>query len=136
AAIATQEHADMDLVLLPLEPTEKATNAVVGAVALDDERPFVGGQVRPRHVETNACLPRRTLQLGELRAVMRLAPRLDRALIERLRRIGHDEIHVELDDVAETVTRRAGTERVVEREETWLRRLVRDDAVATLEPLG
>ena len=67
---------------------------------------------------------------------MRLAPRLDRALLDRLRRIGHDEIHVELDDVAEAVAGRAGAERVVEREQPRLRIFVRDAARAALEALG
>jgi hypothetical protein len=67
---------------------------------------------------------------------MRLAPRLDRALVDRLRSIGDDQVHVELDDVAEPVARRAGAERVVEREEARLRRFVRNAARAAFETLG
>ena len=40
------------------------------------------------------------------------------------RRIGHDQVHVQLDDVAEAVADRAGAERVVEREQPRLRHLV------------
>ena len=79
---------------------------------------------------------RRALQLGELRAVVRLAPRLDRVLLDRLRRIRHDQIHVELDDVAEAVADGAGAERVVEREQPRLRHLVLDVAGAALEALA
>ena len=126
----------MHLVFLALEPAEEAADAVVGAVAFDDERPFLVGEIRPRHVEPDGRLARRALQLRQLRAVMRLAPRLDGALVDRLRSIGHHQVHVELDDVAEAVARRAGAERVVEREEARLRRLVRDAARAALEALG
>ena len=50
--------------------------------------------------------------------------------------IGHDEIEIELDDVAEPVARRAGAERVVERKQPRLRRFVREVAVLALEPLA
>ena len=73
------------------------------------------------------------LQLRELRAVMRLAPGLDRALADRLRRIRHDQLHVELDHVAESMARRARTERIVEREQSRLRILVGDPASAAFE---
>src|SRR4051794_20067689 len=64
---------------------------------------------------------------------MRLAPWLDRALADRLRRIRHHELHVELDDVAESMARRARTEGIVEREQSRLRILVGDAASAAFE---
>jgi hypothetical protein len=67
---------------------------------------------------------------------VRLAPRLDRALLDRLGPVGHDEIHVELDDVAETVTGWTGAERVVERKQPRLRILICDAARVTFEALG
>ena len=137
AAIAAQEHADVHLVFLPLEPAEEAADALVRvAVAFDDEALFLVGELRPRDVEGDLRLLRRALQLGELRAIVRLAPRLDGAFLDRLRRIGHHQIHVELDDVAEAVAGRAGAERVVEREQPRLRILVRDAALPALEALG
>src|SRR5262245_31237142 len=117
AAIAAQEHADVDLVLLALEPAEEAAHAVEVLGPFDDERLLLFRELRPRHVETDLRLLRRALQLGELRPVVRLAPRLDRALLDRLRWIGDYQIHVELDDVAEAVAGRTGAKRVVEREE-------------------
>ena len=53
-------------------------------VPFDDEAAFLVGQLRPRHVEANLVLARRALQAGELRAIVRLAPRLDRALLDGL----------------------------------------------------
>ena len=52
---------------------------------------------------------------------------------DRLRLVRHDEIQVELDDVAEAVARRARAKRVVEREQARLRVLVEEMASAALE---
>ena len=137
AAIAAEEHADVHLVFLLLEPLEEAADAVVVvAIALDDEPALVLREIGPRHVEAHAVRLGDALQRRQVRAVVRLGPRLDRALVDRLRRIGHHEIEVQLDDVAEAVAGRAGAERVVEREQARLRILVGDVAGAALEALG
>ena len=137
AAIPAEEHANVHLVLLALEPAEEPLDPFEArAVAFDDEPLLVVGQLRPGHVEAHAARLRRALQLGELRAIVRLAPGLDRVLRDRLRWIRDDQRHVELDDVAEAVAERAGAERVVEREQPRLRQLVRDVALAALEPLA
>ncbi len=80
--------------------------------------------------------PRGLLQFGQLRPVVRLGPRLDGALLNRLGGVGHDEVDVELDDVPEPVAGRARAERVVEGEQPRLRILVRDAAWPALEALG
>jgi hypothetical protein len=123
------------LVFLALEPAEEAADAFVITIAIDDEAALFLRELGPRRLEADVCLAGRPLQLGQLGAIVRLAPRLDRSLRDRFRRIGHDEVHVELDDVAEAVTRRTGAERVVEREEPRLRRLVRDATRAAFESL-
>ena len=133
--IPAQEHADVHLVLLPFEPPEKAANPFVVAVTLDDELPLRVGQLVPGHVETGAGLPGRALEVRELRPVVWLAPRLDGAVIDRFRAVRHHQIHVELDDVAEAVAGGARPERIVEREEPWLRRFVHDPAGTAFEAL-
>ena len=135
-AIPAQEHADVDLVLLPFEPPEKAANPFIVAVAVDDELPLFIGQIRPGHVETDAALANGALEVRELRPIVRLAPWLDGAVIDRFRPVRHHQIHVELDDIPEAVARRAGAERIVEREQPRLRRLVRDPAGTAFEALG
>ena len=86
AAIAAQEHADVHLVFLALEPAEESAHALeVLTIAIHDEGDLFRRQVGPRHVEANALRLGGTLQLGQLRAVVRLGPRLDRALVDRLR---------------------------------------------------
>src|SRR6188474_3494900 len=91
-------------------------------------------QVGPRHVETDTAFAGGALQIRQLRAIVRLAPGFNRSLVDRLRWIGHHEPHVELDDIAEAVARWTCPERIVEREQTWLRRLVGDAARPALEP--
>src|SRR5215510_427097 len=86
AAIAAEKYADVHLVFLALEPAEETLHAfVIRTVALDDESLFVVGQLRPRDVQPQAVPFRRPLQLGELRAIVRLAPGLDGVLLDRLR---------------------------------------------------
>src|SRR5215813_3009978 len=131
----------MNLVFFPLEPAEESTDAVITALGIvsgpvDHESLFVVREFFPGHVQTDAPCARRFLEFRELCAVMRLAPRLDCAVLNRLRRIGHDEIDVELDDVAEPVARGTRAEWVVEREQSRLRIFVGDAAGAALEPLG
>ena len=135
AAVPAQEDPDVHLVLLALQPAEEAADALERrAVAVEDEALLLGGQVAPRHVEPEARRLRRPLQLREVGAVVRLAPRLDRMLVDRLRGVGHHQIHVDLDDVAEAVADRARAVRVVEREQARLRVLVGDAARPALEP--
>ena len=127
----------MDFVLLALEPPEEAANAIVVLpVALDDEALLFVVQLPPGNVHRHACRLGGSLELGQLRAIVRLRPRLNRALRDRFGWIGHDQVEVELDDVAEPVTGLARAEGVVEREQPRLRRLVGEVAVLTLEPLA
>src|SRR6185503_14444762 len=84
AAIAAQEHAHVDFVFLALEPAEEPADPFVvvisaGGGTLDDEADFVFRQLGPRHVEPELRFASGALQLGELRAIVRLAPRLDGA---------------------------------------------------------
>ena len=96
-AIAAEEHAHVNLVFLPIEPPEESADALVGRVgrvpaalsvavrivgALDDETLLLVGQFGPRYVQPELVLPRGPLQLRELRAIVRLAPGLDGALLD------------------------------------------------------
>ena len=126
----------MDLVLLALEQREEAAHALIAAVAVDDEGPLRVRELLPRHVEPHLAVAALPLQVRLVTAVLRLGPRVDGALRERLARIGHHEPEIEFHHVAEAVTGRARAERVVEREQARLRHLVRDATRPALEPLG
>ena len=137
AAIPAEEDAHVHLVLLPFEPGEEAADpGVLAAVALDDDAALGVGQILPGRVEVDAQASGLALERGQLRAVVRLGPWLDGAAADRLGGVGHHQVEVQLDDVAEPVARRAGAKRVVEREQARLRRLVGDLAPAAFEPLG
>src|SRR5262249_43079173 len=134
-AITAEKDSDVNLVFLALEPAEEAAHPVETVASFDDELFLVVGEFSPGHVEPQLALFRRAVKFRELRWIGRLAPGLDRIVRDRLRGSGDDEIHVELDDVPESMARRAGAKRVVEREQPRLRRFVRDAALTALEPL-
>ena len=113
----------------PLEPRRVGALAPE-AVAVGDRQPLVGpvqeqlahllGQVLPRHVEVDAvALGDR---LGHLLVVVRRAPRprRERALGDRQRRVGHDQLGVDLHLRAQPRAVRAGAVRRVEREDPRL----------------
>ncbi len=135
SAVAAQEHADLDLVLLRLEPAEEAHHAGELLVALEDEAAVLLRERAPGHVERDAPATGEPPQLGERAAVVGLVPGLDRAAGEALRLVGDDELLVDLDEVPEAVAGRAGSEGVVEREEPGLRFLEGPPAARAVEPL-
>src|SRR5215203_2135886 len=103
--------------------------------AVHHERDFFGAEINPRYIEPDGAGLGSALQLREMRAVMRLGPRLDRALVDRLLLIRHDQLQVQLDNVAEAMAGRAGAEWVVERKQARLRIFVWDPAGPALETL-
>ena len=83
-------------------------------------------------------MPRRRAKrrsCGEDRAVVRLVPGLDRPFRQAPVLVGHHEVEVDLDQVAEAVTGGAGPERVVEGEEAGLRLHEGPAAAGALEAL-
>jgi len=125
------------LVFLAFQPAEEPLDTFVPVVvALDNELPLLVGQVPPRRRQPDPAGPSRALQIDQMRPIGRLGERLDGVLLNRLRLVRHRQVQVELDDVAEPVTRRAGAEGAVEREQSRLWHLVRDAAPPALEPFA
>ena len=87
-------------------------------------------------VHGHAGRPGGPLQLRQLSAVVGLGPRLDRALLNRLVLVGHHQIEVELDDVAETMARRARPEWIIERKQPGLGCFVGQLARLAFKPLA
>src|SRR5437870_13857764 len=95
---------------------EESANAWTPPSALDHQPLLVSIKLCPGHVERQRTLFRETLQLGEERLIFRLGPRLNRALVQRLRRIREHQIEIEINCVAESLAARASAIWVVERE--------------------
>src|SRR5262245_23571910 len=133
--VPAEKDAHVHFVLFPFQPAKKTADPVVAVTSLDGELLLLSGQFSPRHLETELSPLRGTLEVRQLRAVVRLVPRLDSTLLDGLGRIRHNQIHVELDDVSKSVTRLTGTKWIVEREKTRLRILVCDGAGAAFKPL-
>ena len=78
-AIAAEEDAYMEFVLLALQVLEEAAHAPEFAVSADDKALLIGSKVLPGHVERNARGPCIAAHLGRERTVLGLRPGLDRA---------------------------------------------------------
>src|SRR5438876_9387554 len=78
SAITAEKHPDVDLIFLAFQPTEETTDSFVLVIspgrprraAVDHKAFFRPGEVGPRHIQADPVLAARTLQVGELRAVM------------------------------------------------------------------
>src|ERR1043166_4293794 len=136
AAVLGEEDADVQLVLLRLQPLEEAAHAAPTLLALDDGALLLPRQLLKGNVERNPLLLAETAQLRARPVVLRLRPRLNRALGERELRVRDDEVEVEADGVAEALAGRARAEGVVEAEEARLGLRVNSSVVLALEALG
>ena len=145
--ILREQHADVHLVALGLEPRKEAAHAVPDArprfapalpVRLAFEHPLalLVGELAPRHVERDAAF----LGVGD-QIVLRFAeagrlPRLDRAVAERARFVRDDQPEVDADHAAEAAAGLARAHRRVERELARHRIGVLDVAVGAVQAGG
>src|SRR2546426_2169377 len=111
-AVLRQQHPDVHLVRLGLEPREEPLDAVPGprpgalpalplGLAFHHPSPVRFVEVAPRYLERDAALFRVLHELVLTLAKARALPRLDRACAKRLRGIGNDEPVVAADHAAE-----------------------------------
>src|SRR5437868_2006917 len=114
AAVLRQLHADVDLVLLRLQPLEEALDPVPLPAAVVEEVPLRGRQLLDRHVEAQPVFLRRFLEVLVAILVARRVPRRDRQLVEAQGVVGDHLLHVDADDPAVALALRAGAERRVE----------------------
>src|SRR5206468_5455005 len=135
SAIAAEKYAHVQLVLFAFEVIEEPANAWKPPFTLDHQPLLLGIKLRPGHVERQPTLLRETLQLGEERLVFRLGPRLDRALVQRLRRIRDHQVEIEINRVSESLAARASAIWVVERKQARLRLFISNIAALALESL-
>ena len=114
---------------------EKAVHARKLLFAFDHQPALLGSSSAQGTSSGMSACRGETLQFGEQRTVLRLGPRLDCALVQRLGFVRNDQIEIEVDGVAETLAARAGAVRIVEGKQARLRLLVAHVAVLALEAL-
>ena len=133
AAILRKKHADVQLVFLRFQPVEKSAYAVPIAFAVDDGVPLLTGQFIKRNVYGNAVRATEAPQILHDPFILRLGPRFDCAFGKRQTRIRNDEIEIKTNRVAESLTRWARAEGIVEAEKPRLRSRVNCSVVFTFE---
>ena len=124
AAVARQQHPDVHLVRLGLEPFEIAAHAIPlglptpapGRIAVDDPSLLALGQRAPGDVQRDVEAGREffLVALALLEALG--LPRLDRAGAQALARVRYHQAQVDADHATEAAAGRAGAQRRVERE--------------------
>ena len=132
-AVFREQHPDVHLVGLGLEPREVAAHAVPDVLrplplAVDHPAALLLGQVAPRHVERDAALFAEAREVGLALARDAALPGADRAAAQRERLVRDHEAQVDADRAAEAPAGRAGADRRIEGEE--VRRRVRVVPVA------
>ncbi len=143
-AIARQQHADVHLVRLALQPVEIMLHAIPDAgpgffpahkfrFAVDDPAFLRDAQIPPRLVERDAALlcVLDKIVLAFLEACR--LPRLHRAAAQGLRFIRNHQAIVDADDAAETTAHVARTNRRVERERALAGFAIVDVAVGAMK---
>ena len=123
--VARQEHADVHLVALPLQPLEPAADAVIlpvlpASFAVDDQPAVFFFELGEGAVQRDAPAPAELLELPHLPARDPGGPWLDNAVGDGLGRVRNHQVEVEVDGAAEAVAGLAGPERTVEGEEIGL----------------
>ena len=141
AAVARQQHADVHLVRLALQPGEIALDAVplllplAGPLRLALHHPLAMRRLHqlPRRVQRHAELRRELLQVALALLETLGLPRLDGAFAQRLALVGDHQAEVEADHPAEAPARLARTQRGVEREGAGIRLRVMDVAIGAVQ---
>ena len=107
----------MQFVLLALHLREETLHSLELSLAAQQNLAGFLGEFAPRHIHRNAKGSRVLAKVGEPGAVFGPVPGIDGSAVQRQSLVGNDEIHVEIDGVAESLAARTGAERVVEAEQ-------------------
>src|SRR5229473_8406576 len=144
ASEAAEKNTHVQLVFFALQPGEKSFDAlvVVLGIAFEIQAQLFSGELAPRHVRGNSATARPFFCVLEEYTVTRLGPRFDGAVVERLARIGNDQIQIEIDGIAEALATRTRSVGIVKGKEPGLRFLVESSVLLAFEafverkPLG
>src|SRR5690242_13836976 len=135
ATVATEEHSDVEFVLLAFEIFEKAAHTPELRIPVHNPFPVLGSQLIKGHIQRNALRARGRLKFLLERSVTGLGPGFDSALAKRLLLVRNHQVRIEIDRVSEPLAPRAGAGGIVERKKRRLRFRKRSAAPLALEPL-
>ena len=146
-AVLRQQHPDVHLVGLALQPVEKPPYAIPDAgpgflpvlplgLALEHPVAVFRAQLPPRCVEWNAALFRVFREIVLALLETRRLPGADRAVAQRLRFVRHDQTEVDADHAPEAAAGVAGAERRIEGKQARHRLAVLDVAVGAMQSGG
>ena len=112
----------MHLVLAPFEPGKEAIQASKFAFwhATLDQFLLSNREFGVGYVDWQVIIVSQRQQLIQLMTVGGRVPGSDGTILEAPRGVGHNKIHVDVNDVAETLTVRAGSQRTVKVEQPRL----------------
>jgi len=104
------------LVLAPFQPGEEALQAAetAGRDPVDDQVEMLRTQLREGNVDREVVVVGQVEQLLQLMCIGRAVPRRDGTFAECLSGVGNDQLHVQVDHVAEPFALRTGAQRAVE----------------------
>src|SRR5579862_9395651 len=95
--------------------SEETTHSEKPAFAFNDQALVFRIKFGPRHIQRNAGLSRKALQLRSKSAIFWLGPRLNCTLGKSFRLIRNDQVHVKIYGVPESLTAWAGAVWVIKR---------------------
>ena len=126
-----QEHADVHLVLPPLQPGEKTLQPAKLPLGhpVQNQLPLPCRKLAERHVQRQVVIACQRHQLLQLVGIGRRVPRCNRPVAKRFARIGNDQIHVDADDVSKTLALGTRSQRTVETVEPRLGQRILDPAI-------
>ncbi len=133
AAVARQEDAYVHLVSAPFQPAKPAANAVILAFSFDDPVALFLGQFFPRNIGADLLSRTELQQFPTFPLCGFRTPSFHRAIVDTEPRVGHHEIHVDIDDTPETATGLTRAKRAVEGEQIRRRFTIGDAATRTFE---
>ncbi len=112
----------MHLVLLAFQIGKEAIKSFVTKfrVALDDTFDLLFIELVERNVNWHAEFIRHIEQFVQVGTVAGRVPRCDRAAANGLARIGHDQLHIQIDRIAKAFALRASSQRTVEVKQSGL----------------
>ena len=133
--VPAEQHPVVNLVLLPFDELEEASDPLEAFRAVHDNVEFPLRQLLERSVHAQLRLVRDPENFTKLVVPLRDGPGLDRSVPDRHPVVRHDEVHIDTHRPPEPLALRTCPERIIEREEAWIWLLIPDVVARAFEVL-